>query len=43
MTDKILHTKKTIEARKKIFDEMREEQAKVVEVKEVDTPTEKDK
>jgi len=42
MTAKVLHSKKTIEARKKIFDEMREEQAKVVEVKEGDTPTEED-
>ena len=42
MTAKVLHSKKTIEAREKVFEEMRQEQAKVVEVKEGDTPTEED-
>ena len=43
MTDKVLHSKKTREAREKAFEEMRAELTEVVEVKEGDTPTEKDK
>ena len=40
MTAKVLHSKETIEARKKVFREMK---AEVVEVEEVNTPTEKAK
>lgn len=43
MTAKVLHSKETIEARKKAFEEMKAELPKVVEVEEGNTPTEKDK